>query len=795
MMISISFILLMVSTLLTIGCIIFSNWKASSESTIVKMENASSKDIQHEIEELLALPYSMNAINHNIIENGIVDINDPSERSAFFASLIKSSNENIYSISYGLENGDYYGARRNQNNQIEIYRSNAETNGHSYYYSVSENMTEKEFIEDFGEFDPRTREWYTLTKKAGKPIFPPLYKHFIKDDLVLASTYPIYNHEGKLQGVLGTRIILSRLNDFLKEVVADRIATAFVIERKTGEMVANSVDIPAFQTLPDGTFKRMSINSIENTAVLEAYEHYRQTGERKIIREGEKGNLHIKLTEYNKDGVDWLIITAIPDHQLTADINKNIRTAIILSIFALLLSMFIYKNITDIILQPIQELISTAEKFSKGELLQRAKVYKNNEIGRLAIVFNNMAEELYRHINHLEEKVRERTAAIEKANIELKWAKAEADKANKAKSEFLANMSHEIRTPLNAVIGLSELLQNSIKDKKQQNYIKTINTAGNSLLLIINDLLDLSKIEAGKIELHYKPIKLHDIVKEIETIFNQTLQHKEMEFIIDIPKDTPELIQFDEIRLRQILLNLVGNAVKFTEKGYVKLSLRTQPSASSGKNLVDLHFSIEDTGIGIPEREQERIFEAFTQISGQNSKKFGGTGLGLSITKKLVEMMNGRISLESEEGKGSIFHVKFENVQIPATALSIGMKDNNDSSENMVPADAGENSFQEDFPKHKGNAGKVNCIDPSILAELKEQVYPLLRKLETSIIISSVLKLAETLIAIGEKHYCENIAAQGKELMNYAKCYDIVNIKLKIKQIEKILLEGNSNGS
>ena len=239
----------------------------------------------------------------------------------------------------------------------------------------------------------------------------------------------------------------------------------------------------------------------------------------------------------------------------------------------------------------------------------------------------------------------------------MNYAKIEADKANEAKSEFLANMSHEIRTPLNAVIGISELLSNTIKDKKQQNYMNTINNAGNSLLLIINDILDLSKIESGKMELNFKPIKLHAIFKEIETIFMQEVHNKEIEFFVEIPNDIPELILFDEVRIRQILLNLIGNAVKFTEKGYVKLSIETVPSNKRDMRQVDLRLSIEDTGIGIPKSEKERIFQAFTQISGQSIKKYGGTGLGLSITKKLVEMMNGKISLESEVGKGSCFRV------------------------------------------------------------------------------------------------------------------------------------------
>jgi two-component system, sensor histidine kinase and response regulator len=797
--ISVSFIILMVGTLITIGYIIFSSWNKSSESIIYKMENSSSKDILKEIEELIHLPYTMNAINHNIIENGIVDMTNPTERDAYFANVIKSSNENIYSISYGLENGDYYGARRNRNNDIEIYKSNAETNGHSFYYSVTEDMTEGQLVEDYGQFDPRSRPWYSLTKVAGKPIFSPLYKHFIRDDLVLSSTYPIYNKEGTLQGILGTRITLSSLNDFLKEIVKDRMATAYIVERESGNLVANSLDNQSFQKLSNGSLKRISINTIKNKAIIEAYENYKKTDKTKVIKETDNGNLHIKLTEYNQYGVDWLIITSISDKQFTDEINKNIQTAIVLSIIALLLSMIIYRKVTNVILEPINHLIDIAESFSKGGLLQRAKIYKNDEIGKLSRVFNNMAEQLYKHINHLEVKVKERTAEIEKTNRELKYAKIEADKANEAKSEFLANISHEIRTPLNAIIGFSELLQQSIKDDKQQNYIKTINSAGNGLLLIINDILDLSKIEARKVELHYKPIKLCVILKEIESIFMQKVHRKEIDLFVNIPSDLPETILFDEVRIRQILLNLVGNAVKFTEKGHVKLSMKAIPSNTGNRSLFDLHLSVEDTGIGIPEKEKEKIFEAFTQISGQSIKKYGGTGLGLSITKKLVEMMNGEIWLESEVHKGSIFHVVFVNVQI----ADIGsLPEETDSSyfwkyksptttTPFVDGNESNRFLLKELLSKTGSSDK-DSLDSKVVADIKGKLTPLLKKLETSIIISSVKSLAEELISLGQEHQSELLITVGKELMSHADCYDIVNIKLNLKHIEKILLEDNS---
>ena len=278
-----------------------------------------------------------------------------------------------------------------------------------------------------------------------------------------------------------------------------------------------------------------------------------------------------------------------------------------------------------------------------------------------------MADELYKHIHYLEVKVKQRTTEIEKTNEELKYAKIEADKANEAKSAFLANISHEIRTPLNSIIGFSELLSHSIQDPKHKSYIDTINVSGNSLLLIINDILDLSKIEAGKVEVHNKPVNIKQVFKEIEMMFWQKKQTKGIEFFLEIQDDVPDVILFDEVRIRQILLNLVGNAIKFTEKGHVKVAIKTLPTSTRASGSIDLQLTVEDTGIGIAPNETKRIFEPFTQISGQSIKKYGGTGLGLSITKKLVEMLNGTLSVESAQGKGSTFYIEFPNVQIAAT--------------------------------------------------------------------------------------------------------------------------------
>lgn len=241
---------------------------------------------------------------------------------------------------------------------------------------------------------------------------------------------------------------------------------------------------------------------------------------------------------------------------------------------------------------------------------------------------------------------------------ELNLAKEKSEAANQAKSEFLANMSHEIRTPLSAVIGFSELLENMTDDKKQLKYLDSIKTAGDTLLTLINDILDLSKIEANQLEINYQEFNLLTLLDDIKKIFSQKIGEKGLELELEVPFEVLK-IRLDETRLRQILLNLVGNAVKFTKEGYVKLIVSCKLKENK---KIDLVISVEDSGIGIDQKGQEEIFKAFKQQDGQSNREYGGTGLGLAITKRLTEMLNGSISLESQKDIGSTFKVEFSNV-------------------------------------------------------------------------------------------------------------------------------------
>ncbi len=241
----------------------------------------------------------------------------------------------------------------------------------------------------------------------------------------------------------------------------------------------------------------------------------------------------------------------------------------------------------------------------------------------------------------------------------LMAARHEAEQANQAKSEFLANMSHEIRTPMNAIIGFTELLDEQVNEPQLKSYVKTIKSAGDTLLMLINDILDLSKIEAGKVSSQIIAFNPHEYFEDIAQIFTINTQKKGLQLVLDISKDVPNSLCLDINHLRQIMFNLLGNAIKFSEMGEVFLRVKTFDANSDRTGLL---IEVEDHGIGIPEEEQESIFETFEQQSNQDRNKYSGTGLGLAISKKLVNQMGGKITLKSQIGRGSCFTISIPNV-------------------------------------------------------------------------------------------------------------------------------------
>ncbi len=278
------FILALLVSVSCFGAIVFTNWISSAKSTAQSTAADINEDIYNRVYALVLRPYHINEVNHKIIKNGMLDLADEKLRDCFFIWTLEEHSAEIYSFSYGTAAGEYYGARRNENGVIEIMRNNADTGGDSWYYSVNEDSTAGELVFRAGQFDPRTRAWYKAALEAGGPVFSPVYKHFVMDDLTVSAAWPVYDEAGELEGVLGTHMLLSDIGTYLVEAVDEFDGIALIFEKDSNVLLANSMGAENFEVLPDGTLERYGIEHIENNDIQNAYMQFKTNSDAPQIR-------------------------------------------------------------------------------------------------------------------------------------------------------------------------------------------------------------------------------------------------------------------------------------------------------------------------------------------------------------------------------------------------------------------------------------------------------------------------------------------------------------------------------
>ena len=658
------FILQIFAAVSLTGWLSLRNGQKAVNNVASQLRNEISDRIKQRVFTYLDDPHLVNAVIAEAMEEGQIDAQDLPALERYFWRLVDKRIVNY--IQFGSEEGYVVAVERVQENQLVSRYRDAATAPIREVYNLDENGNRIKMVKS-KEYDPRTRPWYRTTVKANSPFWSPFYARAAKDNPVVAfsPSQPIYAPGGKRLGVLQNLFEVGQIRDFLASIEIGRTGQTFIIERN-GNMVASS-KIEQPYIVEGKKVGRISALDTQEPIIRASAKHmYDKFGSLETINkshqlafdfQGERQFIQI-LPIKDGRGVDWLSIVVIPESDFMEQIDANTRTTILLCLAALGIASVLGVFTSNWITQPILRLSQATEAIASGKLEQNVGKSKVNEIDILAQSFNRMTQQLRESFTKLAKTNEQLEIRVEERTNELLTAKDRAEVANKAKGAFLANMSHELRTPLSAILGFTQIMQrDGTVSRYQRENLTIINRSGEHLLGLINDVLDISKIEAGQISLNANSFDLHRLLDTTQEMLEFKADEKGLQLLFDRHPDTPQYIRTDDRKLSQILINLLNNALKFTEQGGI--TLRVKPKLDDTKILL---FEIEDTGAGISPEELNTLFDAFTQT--ETGRKSGeGTGLGLSISHQFVSLMGGNISASSQLGVGTTF--KFQIVVEP----------------------------------------------------------------------------------------------------------------------------------